>query len=423
MRKFGLLFSGFFFFVAGFTQPANGVSLEQCYTWAEAAYPLREKTPLLEQAAQLRIDQARIERLPQLEARFLAGLQSEVPDFPFELPPPIGDPLDLPLYRLQASVQANYLLYDGGLTKARIAQEQSKLAAERQGVAVDMYKLRETVNQYFFGLLSLQEKSRILAASADNLQTQQKRLEAGIRNGIVLPSAADQIQVEILKVQSQIAKTERKEQGLRQQLAELTGQSPEALRSLALPDLPAERLPLNRPEFALFDLQKQGVAQRSELLEAARRPKVSAFASGGLGYPNPLNFFDDGLAPFAQIGLQANWTLHDWGKLKKDRELLNIQQALIDNQRQTLETNLNRAEAAYLRQMEALEQMMNYDRQIADIQSRLLKTTAAQLENGVATATDYALQANAETLARLQLKLHEVQLAQVEAEYRVFMGN
>jgi outer membrane protein TolC len=423
MRKFGLLFLGILFFATGFTQTANGVRLEQCYAWAEAAYPLREKTPLLEQAAQLRIDQARIERLPQVEARFLAGLQSEVPDFPFDLPPPIGDPLDLPLYRLQATVQANYLIYDGGLAKARIAQEQSNLAAERQGVAVELYQLKETVNQYFFGVLLLQEKSRILATSLENLQAQQKRLEAGIRNGVVLPSAADQLQVEILKIKSQAAEANLTEQGLRQQLAELTGQTTEILAALALPEYSADRIPLKRPEFTLLELQRQSVAQRADLLEAARRPKVSAFASGGIGYPNPLNFFDEGLAPFAQIGLQATWTIHDWGKLKNDRQLLGLQQALIENQRHTLETNLNRAEAAFLQQIEALIQMIDFDRQIADLQARLLKTVSAQLENGVATAIDYALQANAETLARLQLKTHEVQLAQVKAGYRVYRGN
>lgn len=422
MRRVGFVLLNVLLGMQGFTQTANPVSLDQCYAWAEAAYPLQEKVPLLEKAAQLRIDQIHTERMPQLEARFQASLQSEVADFPFELPPPLGDPLNLPLYRAQATVQAAYMIYDGGLTKARIQQEQTHLVAEKQGVRAELYKLKETVNLYFFNLLLLQEKQRILDTSLENLKAQLKRLEAGIRNGVVLPSAADQLQVEILKVQAQLTDTQLTEKGLRKQLADLTGQSPETLLYLELPEAGAPQLPRNRPELTFFDLQQQSIAQRTELLEAARRPKVSAFVSGGIGYPNPLNLFDANIAPFAQGGIQAQWTLYDWGKLKRDRELLQVQQLLVGNQRQVLETNLDRADEAFLMQMESLAQMISSDRQIADLQGKLLHTLSAQLDNGVATATDYLLQANAETLARLQLTTHEVQLAQVEAAYRVHRG-
>lgn len=408
-----------------FTQPANPVTLQQCYQLAEQHYPLQAKTGLLDQAAQLRIDQVRAERMPQLTVGLQAHLQSEVMDFPFELPPPIGDPLDLPLYRLQGTVQANYLLYDGGLGKARIAQEEAGLEAEQQGVKVELNKLKETVNQYFFGILLLQEKSRILETTMENLKAQLQRLEAGIQNGVVLPSAADQLQVEILKLQAQIAETSLSETGLRQQLGEMTSQDPENLRRLELPVFPesAFPLPLKRPEFTWLELQQKSLLQRNEMLTAGRRPKVSAYASGGLGYPNPLNFFDESLAPFAQVGVQAQWTIYDWGKLKRDRELLDVQNQLIGNQALTLETNLNRADAAFLQQMESLGQLMEYDAQIADLQAGLLHTISAQMENGVATVTDYVLQSNAETLARLQLKTHEVQLAQTMAGYWVHRGN
>ncbi|MBK7336514.1 MAG: TolC family protein [Saprospirales bacterium] len=128
------------------------------------------------------------------------------------------------------------------------------------------------------------------------------------------------------------------------------------------------------------------------------------------------------MAPYAQVGVQAQWTIYDWGKLKRDRELLGVQQLILDNQATVLETNLNRADAAFLQQMESLLQLMESDRQIAELQARLLKTLALQLEQGVATPTDYLLQSNAETLARLQLKAHEIQLAQTRAGYWVHQG-
>jgi outer membrane protein TolC len=421
MEKLVGVFLGLAFWITGFTQTTNFVNLEQCYAWAKEAYPLREKLPLLEQASQLRIDQIRTERLPQLETQLQASWQSEVVDFPLEIPG-MGDLLDLPLYRAQATLQAGYLIYDGGLAKARIEQERRNLAADKQGVAADLYKLKETVNLYFFNTLLLQEKQQILQTTLGNLNAQLQRIEAGIRNGVALPSAATQIQVEILKVQAQIAETNLTEESLRKQLSDLTGQPEETLKSLELPDIGASPRPLNRPELVFIALQKESLAQREALLEAARRPKVNAFVSGGLGYPNPLNFFDEEIAPFAQVGLQAKWTIYDWGKLKKDRELLSVQQSILDNQRKVLETNLDRADAHFLQQMASLEQQLIFDQQIAELQANLLQTISAQVDNGVATTTDYLLQSNAETLARLQLKTHEVQLAQVKAGYWVHRG-
>ncbi|MCB9284455.1 MAG: TolC family protein [Lewinellaceae bacterium] len=424
MQRFGILFTICLLAQAGFTQTVKPVSLTECYQWAEEAYPLGEKLPLLERAQDLRIEQIRSERMPSLDANFMAGFQSEVPHFPPELPSSISSLIDLPLYKAQLSVQAGYLIYDGGLTKARIAQEKTQLAADVQSVAVELNKLKESVNQLYFGILLLQEKNSILQTTLENLNTQRKRLEAGIRNGVVLPSAADQLDVEILKLQAQIAETQLTETGLRQQLADLTGKSQEELGQLVLPEFPTVEfpLPLQRPEFTWLDLQKESIAQREDLIQAARMPKVSAFAIGGLGYPNPLNFFDDGIAPYAQIGLQAKWTIYDWGKQKRDRELLGVQQLILDNQRDVLETNLNRADANFIQQIRSIEQLMDSDRQIADLQAKLLNTISVQMENGVATVTDYVLQANAETLARMQLKTHEVQLAQVKAGYWVHRG-
>ncbi len=421
MEKLLSVFLSFAFGITGFTQTTNPVSLEQCYAWAEESYPLREKLPLLEQASQLRIDQIRTERLPQLEAAAQASWQTEVVDFPLEIPG-MGDLLDLPLYRAQATVQAGYLIYDGGLAKARVEQERRSLAAEKQGVATDLYKLKETVNLYFFNTLLLQEKQQVLQTTLANLNAQSKRIEAGIRNGVALPSAASQIQVEILKVQAQLSETILAEGSIRRQLSDLTGQEVEKLKTLEIPSIDASPRPLNRPEFLFIDLQKESLAQREALLEAARRPKVNAFVSGGLGYPNPLNFFDEEIAPFAMAGINAKWTIYDWGKLKKDRELLAVQQSILDNQRQVLETNLDRADALFLQQMASLEQQIVFDQQIAELQANLLQTISAQVDNGVATTTDYLLQSNAETMARLQLKTHEIQLAQIKAGYAVHRG-
>lgn len=68
----------------------------------------------------------------------------------------------------------------------------------------------------------------------------------------------------------------------------------------------------NRPELALFDLQKQQVLAAADLIDAQWKPKVAAFATTGLGYPDPLNFFDDKISPYFIGGVQFSWKFWDW---------------------------------------------------------------------------------------------------------------
>ena len=49
--------------------------------------------------------------------------------------------------------------------------------------------------------------------------------------------------------------------------------------------------------------------ENSKVLDAKRKPKLFAYGQAGLGYPNPLNFLDSDLAPYALGGLTFIWPL------------------------------------------------------------------------------------------------------------------
>ena len=59
---------------------------------------------------------------------------------------------------------------------------------------------------------------------------------------------------------------------------------------------------IDRPEQELFQLQRNLILAQSDLITAARKPKLSAFAQAGIGYPNPLNLLDNNPAPYGLIG-------------------------------------------------------------------------------------------------------------------------
>ena len=155
----------------------------------------------------------------------------------------------------------------------------------------------------------------------------------------------------------------------------------------------------------------------NDLVEASRKPVVSAFAQAGLGLPNPVNLFDNNLSPYAIGGVNAQWQIKDWGKSSKQKQLLELQASKLQKQEATLRFNLNAGNDAYLVDVRRLQQQVRRDEEIVALQAEILVQLAAQLDNGVITATDYLIQANAELRSRQQLKIHQTELLQLQLNF------
>lgn len=401
----------------GIAQGRQSLSLEACYAKAKAHSPLSQQPALLAQAAQLQVERIGIERRPQISWNALASLQTETVSFPFTLPIPDGN-LDLPLYRFQTTADLQYAIYDGGMLAARQEVERAKLAASQQEIAVELDKLKVQANQYVFGILLLREKIGIQRQAQQTLEDKLKTLSAAVRHGVALEGDADQLQVEVLRLQSEIERAEGDIRGLLAGLSALIGEALTPDVQFELPPLDALRqgTSLQRPELQLFAYQQERILAREGLIAASWRPKLSAFAQAGLGAPNPLNFFDESLSPFAMGGLRFSWNFIDWKQASRDRQLLSLSSQLIANQRSAFEAAIGQQEGRYREQAAALEGLLARDEEIARLQERVLRQVSAQLDQGTATAAEYTAQANALQLALLNRKLHELQLVQAWVE-------
>ncbi len=397
----------------------SGTSLADCYRLAEANTAIAQNPQLFEKITALKLENVDISRLPTLQWNAKATWQNEVFGLPFSFP---GVEVNIPKTNIVTNLEANYVVLDGGLAEAKKTVEKANLAVDNQSVAVELNKLREQVDRFFFGALLLQEQTKTLDLTLKDLQAKTTQVEAAVKHGVALESEVLKLKVEQLKIQSKIEEVQSDRRALLSVLSSLIGQN---LDEKALLELPATQSPITnrqslRPELALFDLQKTQILASADLIDAQWKPKLAAFATTGLGYPDPLNFFDDKISPYFIGGVQFQWKFWDWKQVEREREVLAVQTQLIENQKQTFTQTLQHQDGKFREDIAKLQNQIRRDEEVAKLQAEILKQLSSQLENGVATATDYLLQSDAELQARLAMEAHRVQLAQVEAAWRTW---
>lgn len=421
MKTITLIVAACIFLHPSFTQTVN-VSLQDCYENAIKTHPLKAKEALLILDQQISIERLDNSRRPSLDWNTQANIQTETVELPFEGP---GIPaLDLPLYRFQSTLDAAYTIYDGGMVEAQKNLKSTKLLSEQKAVEVSLEQLKPQINQLYTAILLQRKKVEILENSLGNLNNRISVMEAGIRHGTVLESEVKKLRVEALKITSSIEETEGKIRGLLSNLSSLTGLEVDENSNLQLPNLAAFAFSdqITRPELELFQLQKAQILANESIITAANKPKVGAFIQAGAGYPNPLNFFEDKLSPFAIAGVKLSWKILDWKQSDRERQLLSVQTQIIDNQRAVFEKNINVQEGRFKEEIATLNNLIIRDREVVRLQQEILTHLEAQLERGVITSTEYLDQVNAEIQAQLNLETHVLQLQQIKIDYLTLRG-
>ncbi|HPS84186.1 MAG TPA: TolC family protein [Bacteroidales bacterium] len=127
------------------------ITIEQCQEKARANYPLVNQYGLIEKSREFNLSNAAKAWLPQVSLNAKATWQSEVIELPFTMPG-IGE-MDQDQY--QATIEISQTLWDGGATHARKEMYEASAEIDKQKYEVDLYAIRERVNQLYFGILFL----------------------------------------------------------------------------------------------------------------------------------------------------------------------------------------------------------------------------------------------------------------------------
>ena len=198
MKKL-ILFS-LLIFIGQLNLNAQILTIETCQEKAKENYPLVKQYGLIEQTARYNVSNANKGYLPQLSLSAKATYQSAVT----QIPSTLGDVLSkltgkpfsfpaLPKDQYQAVLEATQVIWDGGVisTQKKITSFSSEV--EKQKLEVDLYTLKDRVNQLFFGILLLNEQLKQNDILKNDLLTSYKKLSAYKQNGTANQADVDAI--------------------------------------------------------------------------------------------------------------------------------------------------------------------------------------------------------------------------------------
>ncbi len=400
-------------------QPAL-LSLTKAYELATQNYPLIKQRELLKQTAEITIDNLSKGFLPQFSVSAQATYQSDVTQVNIPVPGIKITPPSKDQYKLVADV--NQLVYDGGLIKEQKNIQQLNEAAEQQKVEVELYKLKERINQLFLGVLYLDEQLHQNTLIQQDLNIGIKKTEALVNNGVAFRSNLNVLKAELLKAEQRAIEIRASRKGYTDVLGLFINQTLADTVVLAKPELiiPVAN-DIQRPELKLYSTQEKLLAGQYKIIDARNKPKASLFVQGGYGRPG-LNFLNNEFALFYTKGVRLNWSFGGWYTQKKEKQLIDINTKFIGIQKETFLLNTNTALQQQNAEINKLQQLLAKDNEIIALRISIKDAAVAQLENGVITASDYWREVNAQDQAVQAKILHTVQLLQAQINYQTISG-
>jgi hypothetical protein len=125
-----------------------------------------------------------------------ATYQSAVTALPIQLPGVSIPQLSKDQYRLYAEL--NQVIYDGGMARQLKIMQQANVATEQLALQVDLYKVRDRVNQAFFSVIMLNAQVRQLDLLTEDLTNELGKMSSAVRNGVALKSNQEVLEAELL---------------------------------------------------------------------------------------------------------------------------------------------------------------------------------------------------------------------------------
>lgn len=395
---------------------AQELSLESCQSAAQQNYPLVQQYGLIEQSANYTLQNINLAYLPQLSISAKATYQSDVIKLPIVIP---GMTIpEMSPYQFQAVAELGQVIWDGGVIAAQKQTAKASSEVEKRKWEVDLYALRDRVNQLYFGVLLLDGQLEQVHILKQELTNHYNKVNSLVQNGIGSSTDLDAIKVEQLNVMQQETQLAASRRSLIQVLSAFIGQEITESAVFALPlmgEIRADK-EIKRPELQLLEAQNKVLGTQKELLTSGNLPKIGAFIQGGYGKPG-LNMLSNDFSFFYIGGLKLTWNISGLYGQKNNVRKIEVNQKNIEVQKETFLFNLSLFTTQQRNEMDKLTEIIRTDDAIVELKSKIKRTTESKVENGTSTVTDLLRELHAENAAKQNRLLHQVQLYAAYYQY------
>ena len=393
------------------------LTLNQCYKMVKENYPTAKQIDLLQQKSNFEIDAVIKDKLPKLNLVAQGTYQNQVTYFPN----PAIEPVNNDQYR--ANLDVNQLIYNGGSIDATSKLKIAQTKTQQQQVEINLYQLKSRINQIYFSILLLQEQNDLLLSKQKQLISKIAEVKTGIKFGAILPASEKILEAENLKVKQQLATILYDKKRLFENLSALTYTT---ISESTILDKTAvninTRAENNRPELQFFQFQNDQIEASKNVISKTNIPKINAFGTAGYGNPG-LNMIDNSFQPIFLVGLRANWNVFDWNKTQSEKQALEISAAIVASEKEAFLLNNNMQLQDINNEIQKSETIITSDVEIITLREDVVKSSDAQLKNGVITTSDYLIEFTNLYEAKTNQKVHEIQLELAKANYLVANGN
>ncbi len=407
-------------------------TIERCYALVEENYPLVRRYDLLDLTEEFTLKNAYMNYFPQISLQGSASYQTDVLQFPFDLS---SYGIDMPTFskdQYAAVIELSQVIWDGGMIAANRANIRAKADVDMAEQEINMYSLREKVNDLYFGILYLDQQIRQADIMMEELQREHKRIESCIANGVANLSDLDLIEVErITQEQNRESLASMLEAYLRV-LTLMTGVRIDDSRQLVMPvseGMDREAMlaalidaEIRRPELELYRAQELEIDTQLDYWTAGGLPQFSLFVRGGYGRPG-LNMMDNSFQPFAIGGIRMVWNISKLYSLGYGKKIVNYSKEQVNTVRETFLFNTNLQVQEQVAEIRRYFKTVEDDERIVELRENIRKSTEAAVENGTKNASDLVSEINKENMARRQLIMHQVEMMKAIYELKTIKNS
>lgn len=406
--------------LSGFAAQAQKVSLAACIDSAIVKYPLSQQAALNNEILQTDLQRLSNTNLPQVNLTGKATWQNEVMELPITIPG-----MDIPQIskdQYKAQLEISQTLYKGGLTKAQKELSKNTNAMNDAEMLINLNNVKHTVIILYYQILLTKDYISVSQTYQSTLSSKLKEMQAQIEGGVILESVADVIKAEQLSIEQRILELGMNEKSLIRQLEKYTGFS---IGSEAEFQLPEDKIDYaaaqERPEYALMELGQQKMETMKSLYTAQSMPKAYAFSTLGYGRPG-FNYLSNDFAPYAIIGVGFSWPIWNWGEFKKQSAIMDLNQNLIETQKQSFVMELQIKLMDLQNEIEKQKKLLVKAEEIVVLRKSVMQTMDNQLKNGVITTSRYIDEVQKYEKAKLDVQIYKIKLSVAQTNYLWALG-